>query len=66
MSDEKAMVAAHKSGQQLYCNEASPNTTITVTQLAIVTYQTADERIAFISGYFGAKKRAAMKGGTTP
>jgi hypothetical protein len=55
------MVAAHKAGQQLYIDEAEGTSAIqqlTAMQIATATYSTIDERVAFVSGYFGEKRRS--------
>jgi hypothetical protein len=64
--DENAMVAAHKAGQQMARDEmAGVNSfaQVTAIQAATAKYKTVDERISFVSGYFGAKRRAAAMTG---
>jgi len=60
--DTDAMVAAHKAGQQLYreAGEKDSASQLSVMQLATAAFATVDERIAFVSGYFGEKRRRAL------
>jgi hypothetical protein len=58
--DTDAMVAAHKAGRQLYIDQAGETSTAQVTaiQIATAAFATVDERVAFVSGYFGEKRRS--------